>query len=730
MCKPPLSAFKILSPDSLLALLPVLAGGLLFSAGTTQAQNTSAPQPTILYGAAYYNEYMPADLQPGRLEKDVALMKDAGINVVRMGESTWSLWEPEDGHFEYAWMDRIVDAMGKAGIKVIMGTPTYSIPTWMAHAHPEVLARYQDAAASTTYGYRQNMDTDNSVYRNYAKRLIINLVSHYRDNPTVIGWQLDNETSSYGAFNQDVFDGFVGHLKQKFGTTDALNKAWFLNYWGQDVNGWENMPTRDRATSTSYKLEWSRWSQMRVKDFLAWQADLVRQNRGPNQFVTHDYGGMMKLDVNEPEQAKVLDIVANNIYHGTQDHMDGAWQTEQSDFARSLKHGSFLITETNAQTLEWDSAAQFPPYDGQMRLDVYNYLASGANMVEYWHWHSIHGGQETYWKGVLSHDLEPNRAYAEVSKTAHELQKIGTELVDLKIKNQVAILYSVDSANGISFMPYQRAGFAGWTPGKPGDSYSALVGQLHRSLYDLNIGVDFVFPDTADFSQYRLLVVPALYVADDALLQKISDYVKGGGHVLMTFKSGFTNENDAVRWVRAPGPLRAAAGFSYQEFSNLEKPLPLKGDPYGVGTENRVNTWAEFLHLEHANALAFYDHPFFGHWPAITRNYYGSGWLTYEGTQLSDALQAKIVRDCLKTAGLTSPGTTNSDQQLPAHVRVKHGVNRAGKQIHYYLNFSSDPHTFVYPYGAGSDLLTGASVAHRQSVSLKPWDLVIIEESK
>src|SRR5580658_3147495 len=229
-----------------------------------------ASQPTILYGAAYYNEYMPADLQPGRLDKDVALMKAAGITVVRMGESTWSLWEPTDGHFEYAWMDRVVDAMGKAGIKVIMGTPTYSVPTWMVREHPEILARPM-GGAETSYGMRQNMDTDSPAYRFYAQRLIRNLVEHYRNNPAVIGWQIDNETGSYGATNHDVFVGFTNHLKQKFGTTDALNKAWGLNYWGEDVNGWENLPTRDSTITTGYKLEWSRWQQMRVTDFLAWQ---------------------------------------------------------------------------------------------------------------------------------------------------------------------------------------------------------------------------------------------------------------------------------------------------------------------------------------------------------------------------------------------------------------------------------------------------------------------------
>ncbi len=673
----------------------------------------------ILYGAAYYHEYMPYD----RLDKDVALMKQAGITVVRMGESTWSLWEPEDGKFEYAWMDRVVDAMGKAGIKVIMGTPTYSIPTWMYREHPEFMVRPL-GGQQVFYGMRQTMDFSNPDFRRYAERLIRNMVSHYKDNPAVIGWQVDNETASYGASNPDVFAGFKEHLKQKFGTTDALNKAWGLNYWGQDVNGWENLPSRDATISTGYKLEWSRWEQMRVTDYIAWQAGLVRQYGGKDQFVTQDFGGMMKPDVNEFEEAKVLDVVADNPYHGTQDHMDGWWQALQGDFSRSLKHKNYLVTETNAQTLGWDSTSQFPPYDGQLRLDVYTHLSSGANMVEYWHWSSIHAGQETYWKGVLGHDLEPNRAYAEVSRTAHELEKVGPQLVNLQIKNQVAILYSVDSLNAINFMPFERKDANGWTPGKGQGSYVEMLSQLHKSLYDANVGADFVFPEDPDFSQYKLLIVPPLYVADDALLKKISDYVHGGGHVLMEFKSGFTNENSTVRDVRAPGPLREAAGFSYQEFSNLEKPLALKGDPFHVGPEeNKVSTWAEFLMPEHAQPLAYYDHPFFGRWPAITRNHYGAGTLTYEGTMLSDGLQKALVLDELKQASLTSPA-----QQLPATVREKDGVSGTGKAIHYYLNYASAAATFPYEHGAATDLLTGKHLTQGEQVQIAPWDVVIAEE--
>ena len=691
----------------------------------------SAPDlafPTPLYGVAYYNEYMPGD-QAARLDKDVALMKAAGLSVVRMGESTWSLWEPEDGEFDYAWMDRIVEAMSKAGIKVILGTPTYSIPAWMAHQHPEILAdrippgMFGGQPVASAYGLRQNMDTDSPAYRFYAERLIRHIVAHYKDNPDVIGWQLDNETSSYDADNPDVFIGFQHYLEKKFGTPEALSKAWFLNYWGENLHTWEDLPKRDGTISTGYKLEWTRWSQMRVTDFLHWQARLVRECAGPRQFVTTDFGGMMRRDVNEEAVADSLDIVAVNIYHATQDHYDGSFQALQSDFSRSLKHSNFLVTETNAQTIGWTSQSQFPPYDGQLREDVYTYLANGANMVEYWHWASIAANQETYWKGILSHDLEPNREYAEMSRTAHELAEVGPHLANLKIHHDVAILWSRDSANAISFMPYgggvpERS----WT--NESDGYASLVQQMHHCLYDLNVGADFVFPETQDFSAYKLLIIPALYISDDALLERIANYVKGGGHVVMTFKSGFANEYSAVRWERAPGPLREAAGFSYQEFSNLEAPLALKGDPFHVGAkENEVRYWAEFLMPEHAKALAYYDHPFFGKWPAVTENQFGSGSLVYEGTFVSNALQKAILGQALEEAGLTS-----SDQHLPPHVHVQHGTNHMGKRVHYYFNYSADNVKFTYAYGNGTGLLRKTSPAQGQEISLGPWDLAIIEE--
>ena len=662
---------------------------------------------TILYGAAYYPEYMPYE----RTDQDIALMKKAGINVVRVGESTWGLWEPQDGRFEYAWMDSVIEKLHAAGIRVILGTPTYSIPAWMYKKHPEMVAT-ELGGRYLYYGPRQNTDLMNAQYRFYCERVVRKILEHYKNNPAVIGYQVDNETSSAGAANPDVQTGFKQYLQKTFGTVDALNKAWGLNYWGQRLNNWNELPPRDGILNPGWKLEWERYSQWETTDFISWQAKIVGEYKSPWQFVTHDFAALPRAEVNEWEVAKALDIASANPYHGTQNDFDGEVTSRVGDYTRSLKRTNYLITETNGEAIGWDSKEQYPPYDGQLRLDVYTHVASGANMVEYWHWHSLHYGQETYWKGVLGHDLQPGRTYEEVSRTAHELQRIGAEIVDVHRKNTVAILYSRDSYYGIEFMKFSDK-----------VNYWTILNQMYKSLYQLNIGVDFVFPESDNFADYKVLIVPPLYVASDALLKRLTEYVKNGGQLVVAFKSGFTNEYSTVRWDMMPGPLRAAAGFHYQEFSSLKQPLALKMDPYRVGKDNKVSEWAEMIVPDTAQALAYYDHPFFEKYAAITRNEFGKGVLTYEGSVLSDKLQSAVLIGVLKDAGLTGP-----DQGLPENVRVKHGQNGRGKTLHFYLNYSSEPQTVQYAYGAGADLLSQKAVTNQATVVLNPWDAAIIEE--
>ena len=699
---------------------------LLFAILALTAVLLAADRPsTVLYGAAYYHEYQPYD----RLDQDIALMKQAGITVVRVGESTWTSWEPRDGDFQFAWMDRIVNAMNQAGIKVIIGTPTYSIPPWLYKKHPDILVShygtaphmtdpwngtYPNALPGGAYGPRQNMDLTHPEFRRYSERIIRKIAEHYAKHPAIIGWQVDNETAPNGLPLPNVQKAFVERLKEKFGTTRRLNEVWGLVYWGQLVDNWNELPSRDGILNPGYKLEWERFQQWIVTDFLSWQAALIREYARPDQFITQDFVGGVRTNVDQWAVSRSLDVASTNIYHTTQDKLDGLAIAMGGDLARSLKQQYYLVTETNAQGIGWDSRAQFPPYDGQLRLSAWAHVASGASMVEYWHWHSLHYGQETYWRGLLGHDLEPNRVFREATRTGAEFKRVGPEVADLRKDTSVAVLFSNDSYHGLSYMPVSDT-----------VNYATVMQQMYRALFELNIEADFITPETTDLSKYKVLIVPPLYVASDETLERVSKYVENGGQVVMALKSGYSNEYSTVRWQRAPGPLRKAAGFSYQEFSTLSYPVSLKPDRYKLGDNNQASTWAEFLLPETAETLATYDHPFFGKFPAITRNRFGKGSLTYEGTALSDELQKAVIREVLDRAGLTG-----ADQQAPAPVRIRHGRNTKGTRVHFYLNFSPAPQNVTYSYPDGSELLSGKPVSRNGRLALAPWDVLVVAESR
>ncbi|MCK4749815.1 MAG: beta-galactosidase trimerization domain-containing protein, partial [Bacteroidales bacterium] len=285
---------------------------------------------------------------------------------------------------------------------------------------------------------------------------------------------------------------------------------------------------------------------------------------------------------------------------------------------------------------------------------------------------------------------------------------------------KVAILFSHDSNDALNFMPFNGDG-SNWEESNNNAYRGQLVAQFHRVLYQNNIGVDFIFPEDPDPEKYDLVIVPALYVASDALLGQINDYIRNGGHVIMQFKSGFSDENSMVRPVLAPGPLREACGFYYQEFSNI-KSLPLKDNPFDVEDNSAVD-WMEFLIPETARALAYYDHPYFSQYPAVTINDFGKGTLLYEGSLLSDQIQTRIIEEAVERAGIDHP-----DHQYAWPVIAKSGRNDDGNMVHFYYNYSSEPINLTYHHPSGTELVSEAAVAEGEWLVVEPWGVLIIEE--
>jgi beta-galactosidase len=638
------------------------------------------------------------------------MMKEAGINVVRIAESTWSTMEPLEGVYDFTHIDRVLNAMHKAGISVIIGTPTYAVPTWLVKKYPDVLAITN--RGPNQYGPRQNMDITSVHFRIYAERAIRKMLEHIRDHPAIIGYQIDNETKSYGTSGPNVQAQFVAYMKVRYPSLDSLNKIFGLDYWSNRINNWDDFPSVNGSINASLNAEFAKFQRSLVTEYLTWQAKIVREYKKPGQFITqnfdydwHGYSYGIQPEVDHFAAAKILDIAGVDIYHPSQDKLTGAEISFGGDVARSMKEGqNYLVIETEAQGFpEW------VPYPGQLRLQAFSHLASGADMVSYWHWHSIHNSAETYWKGLLSHDFEPNPTYEEAKTIGADFKKLGPHLANLKKKNEMAILFSNEALTA-----YNSFG--------PGN-YNDILRPIYDVLYNMNVGVDFIDPSSKQIEKYQLIVVPALYAAPDSLLRHLNRFVKNGGHIVYTFKSGFADEHNKVRSVRQPGIISEACGIGYSEFTVPAK-VNMKDDPFHVGdNQNYTAKWMELIVPTTARVLARYDHPAWGKYAAVTQNNYGKGMATYIGCGTSNAITEKILEGAVKNAGLWG-----KDQALRFPLIVKSGTNQLNKLVHYYFNYSAEPKTFTYPYANGRALLKGESVTAESQITLPAWGFQIIEE--
>jgi len=685
------------------------AAMLLSATPLVSAAGAPAPARQILFGAAYYEEYAPYD----RLDADITMMKAAHINVVRIGESTWGTMEPAPGVYDFSHLDRVLRAMEKAGISVIVGTPTYAIPTWLARQHPDVLVSTSKGKA--LYGPRQNMDITHPEFLAAAERTIRAMITHVKDSPAVIGYQLDNETKSYDVSGPRAQAGFVAAMRSRFGSLDTLNKAFGLDYWSNRINAWEDFPSTDGAINASLSSAYAEYQRALVTDYLAWQASIVRQIKRPDQFVTQNfdmdwrgYSFGIQSAVDHFAAARALDIVGIDIYHKTQDELTGAEIAFGGDLARSMKGGrNYLVIETQAQGFpDWT------PYPGQLRLQAFSHLASGANMLGYWHWGTTSNAIETYWRGLLAQDYLPNPTYREAATIGADLARLGPKLVDLKKHNRVAIYFS-----NRALTAYDTFRFGG--------SYNDVLRPFYDALYRMNVEMDFVDPSVEDLSAYKVIVVPALYAASDAELRRLATFASNGGHLVVTFRSGFSDENVKVRSGPQPGLLAELTGARYSQFT-LPKNVALRGEMPGLdGGDRAVRWWMELLTPTTATVLAWYDHPEWGDYAAITRNTYGTGEVTYIGCMPSDAIVSAVLGQAIVRAGLKGPA-----QSLRWPIVARSGVNAQGSIIHYLLNYSARPQPVGYPFGSGTDLLTTSPVAAGSTLSLQPWGVAIIEEAR
>ena len=332
---------------------------------------------------------------------------------------------------------------------------------------------------------------------------------------------------------------------------------------------------------------------------------------------------------------------------------------------------------------------------------------------------------------MLSHDFEPNPTYLEAQTIGKDFNRLNDKLVNLKKNNDVAILFSNEALTAFNAFSF------GWGAR---EKYNDILRPYYDALYKMNVGVDFIDPSvnfgfaisdfgsasskSNAFGKYKMIIVPALYAASDDLMKRLNQFVKDGGHVVYTFKTGFSDENVKVRSTVQPGLANEVCGISYSQFT-IPNGVSLKNDPYQVGAaQNQVHTWMELITPTTAQVLAYYDHPQWGKYAAVTQNQYGKGLATYIGCMTSAALTEQILKQALKKSDLWG-----SDQEIVFPIITKSGKNQQGKIVRYYFNYSAKPVKVSYSYKNGTELLSNKAVSQNSSMDLEAWGVKIVEEN-
>jgi beta-galactosidase len=701
-----------------------------------------SPRAQVLFGAAYYHEYQPSP----RLDTDLDLMAEADFSVIRVGESVWTSWEPEDGRFDLEWLAPVLDGAAKRGIRVILGTPTYAAPPWLARRYPEI-AGETGTGVRMPWGGRQEIDYTHPAFKFYAERVIRKIISRYADHPAVIGCQVDNEPGMLLFHNRGVFQRFVDELRHTYGDVETLNEAWGLVYWSHKLSTWADLWTPDGNWQPQYDLAWRTFQATLTTEFIAWQADIVREYARDDQFVTTCIA-YERPTVDDANLTRALDVTAGNPYYAMQDALavptttvkpqgwttSGAWSLFLSaDRMYASKQAPFLITETNAGAIGGPSI-NFPAFDGQWRQAAWAFVARGAEMIEYWHWHTNHFGTETYWVGILPHDQQPGRVYAELSRLGGDFRRAGSTVVGLRPDAQVGFLYSARSKWGLAFQAcFSASGktFVSSLADMDQRSYHRIFEAFYRGTFDARVPARIIHdsqiidPDGAALdpaqvaAELPVLIVPGLLVADDQLLLWLRDYAAAGGHLVLGPRSAYGDGEGRARTEVKPAHLADAAGVRYQEFSNLNDPLTVvtESDSFDLSPEAQAIDWSDGLISQGSKVILSYDHPHFAQFPAVVSTEHGQGRITTVGTLPNPALAADLAR-------WVAPQQQEGWSELPESVTVNSATNRDGQRIHVVHNWSWEPVTLTLPQPL-TDILDEESQPV-QEIALGPWDVRVL----
>lgn len=642
----------------------------------------------ILYGGDYNPEQWPEEIW----EEDMRLFKLAHIDEVTLNVFSWAALQPDENTYDFSKLDKIMDMAKENELKVCLATSTAAHPAWMARKYPDIL-RTEHNRIVRKFGSRHNSCPNSPTYRKYSVALADRLAERYKDYDNIVGWHISNE---YGGFCycDNCEKAFRQWLKRKYGTIEEVNKAWNMSFWGHTLYDFEDVVIPDLSSEEFYwdgvirtnfqgiSLDYCRFNSDSMLECFRLEYEAVKRHT-PDIPVTTNLMGTYKI-LDYQKWAKDMDFVSWDNYPAYDSVPEQASMAH--DLMRGLKQGKpFALMEQTPSVSNWHIYCKLKR-PGVMRLWSYQAVAHGADTVLFFQMRRSIGACEKYHGAVIDHvGSENTRVFREITALGEELDRLGGELLGARAEAKAAIVFDWDNwwAAEYSAGPSKRI------------NYYQEVFQYYKALNDKNISVDLVSVED-DYSAYRLVIAPMLYMCKDGFDEKIRSFVKEGGHFLTTYFSGYVDDHDLVVMGGYPGRLKDILGIWVEESDALPETesnsFTYKGNTYPAGL------LCDLLHLQGAEGLAFYEKDFYEGMPVLTENHYGKGKAYYVAARSSEGFYSEFLGTICKELGIMPVA------QTPSGVEATLRRNENGSYL-FFLNHRQTPASVVLEH-SGTDLLT------------------------
>ncbi|WP_077489036.1 beta-galactosidase [Sinomonas mesophila] len=606
----------------------------------------------IAFGGDYNPEQWPEDVQI----EDIALMREAGVSLVSVGIFAWALLEPEEGSYDFAWLDAVVDRLAAAGIKAALAAPTAAPPAWLVRKHPEILPVTAEGTV-LGQGSRRHCSPNAAAYREHALRITRALAERYRDHPALALWHVDNELGCHVShfYGEEDAAAFRAWLERRYGTVEELNRAWATAFWSQHYASFDEVEPPRAAPAQlnpTQQLDFHRFSSWAFKDFyLALRAVLAEAAPGIPATTNFMATSATKL-LDYFNWAPAMDVVANDHYLVAADPESEIELAFSADLTRGVAGGApWMLMEHSTSAVNWQPRNR-PKLPGQMLRNSLAHVARGADAVMFFQWRQSAAGAEKFHSAMVPHAGTDSRVWREVVALGGALRRLE-EVVGSRVESRAAIVVDYEAwwAAELDSHPSQEV------------RYLDLVRALHRELWRRGITADLVHPSQR-LEGYSLVLVPTLYLVHDDAAGRIAAAAEAGATVLVTYFSGIVDPDDRVRLGGYPGAFRELLGVRSEEFFPL-----LAGEALALDDGTSATLWAEDLRLEGATAVRKVDGGPLAGVPALTRREVGSGAAWYLATRPDAAGLASLVDALVAESGVAPAAWAGASDTAGAGAR-------------------------------------------------------------